>query len=337
MFAYSDPSGTGVLENAGAIDAFRQTLHEWYDRLAALDHSGFTWIEAFDELSPGAEPQHHEVTWRAFPITAAANNDQIDADRFRWQDEYVEWRVERPGGNVVAVTFTTEFPEYFEALAQAGVDALKEEVAALVPDANPTDAELFGPGPDPAGQSPRTRARRFRQNLQANPWNNGDRGILCLAQSFNTLGALFNLLGHCGIDQPNLEPGQVCGKVGGFCGPNRNSDPNVCAAAQGLVRAARSFTASDPAGIFLKRLDGDWRRAGELFDINADPAWALTRKGRRGVLQVTQDLTLDHDPVTSGAMVSKVLVAGSAVMSAADAGLPDWARVGQEQTRGPIA
>ena len=118
------------------------------------------------------------------------------------------------------MTFTTEFPEYFEALARVGVDALKEGIAEVIPGADPTDTDLFGVGVDPNDQSPLARSQRFRSNLIRNPWNVGPNGMLCLTQQFNTLSALFNLVGRCGVARPDLLSGAVCASVGGAVAPD---------------------------------------------------------------------------------------------------------------------
>jgi hypothetical protein len=338
MFAYSDPTGTGFLEASGALAHYREFLHAWYVQLARLRDSGFTLLEAFEELEPGTTPSTATVDWIAFPRTAPVGPEDIDRRRFDFQDEYVEWRTERDGdGRVVRITFTTEFSEYFEALAAQGADVLKEEIARLIPGADPTDRELFGPGFDPDGASPFSRAGRFRNFGARGPWNNGERGILCLAQQFNTLGALFNLLGHCGIHRPQLDPSDVCGDVGGFCGANRNSDPRVCLAAQTLVREGRSFSLRNPAGIHVLELQGLWKVDGTPVDIN-DPesnqgAWVVDRNGRRAVLDVTGRVTMGDDPITSGAQVSARLLVGADVIAAPDDALPAWARAGQEMVR----
>ena len=78
----------------------------------------------------------------------------------QFQDEYVEWRAETQNGVLRKVTFTTEFSEYLQALAEVGVAPLKAEIAKLVPGANPTDADLFG-----AAFNPQTSRRdRTRQD-----------------------------------------------------------------------------------------------------------------------------------------------------------------------------
>lgn len=338
MFAYSDPTGSGVLESSGALTHYREFLHSWYVQLGQLQGSGFTMLEAFGELEPGTTPSTSTVDWIAFPRTASGSPQEIDRRRFEFQDEYVEWRTEQDGnGRVTRVIFTTEFSEYFEALAAQGADVLKEEIAKLVPGADPRDEELFGPGFDPGTASPFSRARRFGAFRTRNPWNNGERGILCLGQQFNTLGALFNLLGHCGVPRPQLDPREVCANVGGFCGPSRNSDPRVCLGAQTLVRDRRSFSLRDPAGIRIVELQGLWKVNGTAVDINYPDsnqgAWVVSRNGRRAVLDVTTGVTMGDDPITSGAQVSARLLVAADVIAAPDDALPVWARAGQETVR----
>ena len=88
-------------------------------------------------MPPGKAPQEGAVQWSAFPITATATNDEIDARRFDFQDEYVEWRVERSAGKVKQITFTTEFLEYYEALASVGLGELVEGIKAVIPHGQP--------------------------------------------------------------------------------------------------------------------------------------------------------------------------------------------------------
>lgn len=343
MFPYSDPVGASFLQEKGALGHYRDLVDAQYQRFARLGNSAFTFLEAFDELAPGTEIAHQAIDWRAFPITALARLQIIDANRLRFQDEYVEWRVNRNGaGELDRVIFTTEFPEYFEALARAGVDALKEGIGEVIPGAEPTDTELFGFGPDPHQQSALTRSTRFRNNLVSNPWNVGPGGILCLTQRFNTLGALFNLVGRCGVPRPDLPATAVCANVGGACGAGRNSDPAVCAAAQELARIEFGLTLQDPAGIVIRRLEGGWSLDGQpIADINdpdvAQGIWTITRNGRRAVLEVPPNLRLNNEAIESGAQVADHLIVGASAIAAPDAALPAFARIGFEnQLRGVV-
>ena len=236
MFNYVDPVGRNFLESPLVAAAFQAKIQGVYEQFARRSQSAFTWLEAFQNLTGGQTPQVPTVDWLAFPLLATANDTAIDQDRFRWQDEYVEWRTERTSGVLTRVTFTTEFPEYFEACAEAGTTFLTQAVHDVIPEANPTVVELFGPGGNPDSLPAVARANRFRNNLRNNPWNNGQQGILCLTQQFNTFGALFNLVTECGVRKPQGSPEDTCALVGGACGPGRSSDPNVCTAAQRAVR-----------------------------------------------------------------------------------------------------
>ncbi len=343
LFPYSDPTGEGALQNAGALQIYRELLHNQYHRFGTLGNSAFTLLEAFEELNPGAAPVEQTVEWRGFPITAQTTRQAIDNDRLRFQDEYVEWRPERDGqGRLVRVTFTTDFPEYFQAFAQIGVDALKAEIRRVIPGADPTDAELFGAGPNPGNQSGPTRAQRFLANLANNPWNMGPKGFLCLTQRFNTLGALFNLVGECGIVQQNVPASDVCSNVGGACGPGRNSDPAICRRVQEVARANFACSLKDPAGVVIRRLAGNWALNGQAIDIN-NPTnnqglWTLSRNGRRGVLNIPNGLRLNSSPIATGAEVADNLFVGVDVVAVANAALPQWARTGSEQqVRGVVA
>jgi hypothetical protein len=340
MFNYVDPVGRNFLESPLVAAAFQAKIQGVYEQFARRSQSAFTWLEAFQNLTGGQTPQVPTVDWLAFPLLATANDTAIDQDRFRWQDEYVEWRTERTSGVLTRVTFTTEFPEYFEACAEAGTTFLTQAVHDVIPEANPTVVELFGPGGNPDSLPAVARANRFRNNLRNNPWNNGQQGILCLTQQFNTLGALFNLVTECGVRKPQGSPEDTCALVGGACGVGRSSDPNVCTAAQRAVRNNLAVTLQDPAGVRILRLEGVWQMNGHQLDVN-DPAqnqgiWVVSRNGRRGVLTVSNGLTLDGNTITSGTQVSRKLRVVATLLATPEATLPDWARRGNEATsRGP--
>jgi hypothetical protein len=340
MFAYADPVGRNFLGNVAAETAFRQSLEGTYDGFARRVDSAFTWLEAFSQLSAGQTPTPVTVEWPAFPLTASTSDTNIDTDRFRHQDEYVEWRIEKSGNTLTKVTFTTEFPEYYEAFAAVGFDALKAAIQDAIPEATPTPADLFGAGFSPAAQTALARAQTFRGNLQANPWNNGQKGILCLTQRFNTLDALFNLLTECGVLKTQGTPEGTCSLVGGACGPGRNSDPTICTRSQKAVRAKLGYTLRDPGGVRVLRLSGIWTINGTVLDINS-PAnnqgvWAVSRNGRRAVLTISTGLKLDGQVLVTGAQVSRALHVAADLLTAPDDALPDWARIGAESgSRGP--
>lgn len=336
MFAYQDPTGTNFLESQGALNEYRNIINFFYQESNRVLNSAFTLLDAFENLPPNTS-RIDSIPWRAFPITAAASNDEIDNNRFILQDEYIEWRVERSDtGQISHITFTTEFPEYYEALAKISIDALIAGIKDVIPNANPTLDELFGSGFNPAVTNAEGRAQLFRGNLIQNPWNNGSQGILCLTQEVNTVSALFSLVDQCSIERTNIPSNAVCGAVA--CVPERNSDPVICQASQDTVRSSRAISLVDPAGIRIKQLLGSWEINGVSIDINDtndnQNIWVISRNERRAILDLTNNnITLGGSPITSGAQISNELQVEADVISAPENSLPNWARTGQELTR----
>ena len=330
MFPYVDPGGT--LQPAAALENYRVALDAEYAISSRLEDSAFAAVEAFVGV-PAASIQVSTVSWPAFPRKATVSNAQIDQNRFVSQDEYVEWRVERDGGRVRRITFTTEFLAYYQALARAGTNALVAAIQAVIPGGNPTPRELYGPAVS-ANPGSLERAGRFVNFAQRNPWINGTKGILCLGHQNNSLLALFRLVDIASIPNDSVEPADLCEALDGFCDPKRNSDPNIAAAVQQLARDGRSFSLKDPAGIEIGALVGIWRRGGDEVDMN-DPntnagLWKVTRGRRRAVLEVPPDLLLDDQPITTGAQVAAALRVQASVISARNQDLPEWARAGNE-------
>jgi hypothetical protein len=173
MFAYSDPVGSGVLEAHSALFEYRIIVHTLYREFGILPQSASTLLEAFD----GVPIEIAQVQWIAFPRTATGPDLEIDRNRYTggpddsgYQDEYVEWLVERDAiGNIKRITFTTEFPEYYEGLAAVGKEALIAGVGDAIPRANPTQAELFGDAFDPDSATSAARQLRFVWHLPNNP------------------------------------------------------------------------------------------------------------------------------------------------------------------------
>jgi hypothetical protein len=108
---------------------------------------------------------------------------------------------------------------------------------------------------------------------------------------------------------------------------------------QSLARTNFGLTVEDPAGIAIRRLAGGWTLNGEAVDVNdpnaAEGIWAVTRNGRRAVLEMAPGLRLNDQTVASGALVADHLFVGVNAVAAPDAALPDFARTGAEsQLRG---
>jgi Putative peptidoglycan binding domain len=163
-----------------------------------------------------------------------------------------------------------------------------------------------------------TAGMLFKQNLPNNPWNNGQKGIFCMANFDNTVRLLLGLAANCATPRPDVRPQEVCGIVGSInCVPGRNSDPFVCNAAQTEVTNGNVLSLSDPIGIQIIALQGIWQINGAEININ-DPqqnqgVWTVSRGKHRGVFKNIAGLTLDGAPITTGAQVAKKLQVGAQV------------------------
>lgn len=334
MFPFADPVMDGVLQAKGALATYRAAMNALYVRFARMPHSAFTLLDALEA------PNSHEgtVTWIAYPRLVNASDQAIDAQRFKLQEEYVEWRVEKSGSKISRIVFTTEFPDYYAALAEISADALVAGIVAAIPTAQPTDAELFGNNFNPSAATGDQRAMAFSNNLLQNPWNNGSKDILVLSQPNNTLFALFALVGNCGILTDAQGADAICAQANGSCVPGRNSDPSVCEATQNIARAGNVLSLKDPAGIQIKQLRGIWKLSGVQIDINDETqnsgVWKISRNGRRATLDLTRgNLTIGDDEIRSGAQVATALEVGATLMFSAETDVPAWARTGQESSR----
>jgi peptidoglycan hydrolase-like protein with peptidoglycan-binding domain len=406
MFPHQDPTNSNFLQSQGALDTYRGRLHAQYESAAKLPGTKFVPIRAFGSVNSaqgldrnisfvlGTTFSNTIVPWNAFPRrNQAINNAQVDANR-RSQEEYVEWAVQSNAGTISSIAFTTEFAAYFQTLADHGFETLVAGIKQVLPNANPTVAELFGTSQKPAaltvdgvvgpatwdllerildrppanapvlrrgsqGEAVKWLQTRlswlnlfdgkltglfdqttenavkaaqkkyigggelFRSHLPNNPWNNGQKGIFCMANPDNTLPLLFGLLSQCAVPRKDVSPQDVCSLVGSTnCVPGRSSDPNVCVTIQREALQGNVFSPTDPVGIQILKLQGIWRINNTQIDIN-DPqknqgAWQLTRGGRRGVLKNLPGLTLDGTPITSGGQVARKLQVGLKVTIAAE-------------------
>ena len=220
----------------------------------------------------------------------------------------------------------------------ASNSALVAGIKAVIPGAAPTAAELYGPNFNPTTAAPEARARAFRGNATEQPVERWPQRHPVPRRSSSTPWARCSTWAATRRFPSRTFPSAPCApRSAGFCGPARNSDPSISAAVQTLARARRGLAFADPVGIQIEALGGIWRIGNTQIDVN-DPAanqgvWTITRGGRRAVLKVVPGLMLDDEKIESGAQVAAVLSVIAQAVSAAEADLPAWSRVGQEQSQ----
>src|SRR6476469_8955227 len=157
---------------------------EWSARVKEIfsNYVGPKFPQFYDPIAKNtpADAQRPMIPWAAFPADLRATKPSqarrwplADGDR-ELQDEYCEWSVERSGGRITKVTFTTEVPEYWAHLFHTDPARL---VALYQKHVDPRDnlADLRGPGGN------------YRPE---NKWNTSRPGRLAhMMQRNNTLGA----------------------------------------------------------------------------------------------------------------------------------------------------
>jgi hypothetical protein len=155
MFTYQDPTESKLLQERGASESYGNKLAVRFAAAAKHPKTKFVTQEMLQGLVAASPSQTLTVPWIAFPRkrTSIAPR-QIDENRSEFQEEYVEWASDYTAGALTKVTFTTEFPEYFQALADVSFEALVAGVQTSIPGAKPTAMELLGvmtpPAPLPA-------------------------------------------------------------------------------------------------------------------------------------------------------------------------------------------
>jgi len=217
-----------------------------------------------ENVSPSLTPQFYDaakvpeqnvlpaakITWIGFPkqVKLAKPNDQArwkaaDAQR-NVQDEYLEWSVARDAttGKITRVVFCNEGPEYYEFLGQYQPDVLVSLYQTLNPGADIQKEDLF------IGEN---------YNPQ-NKWNNATTTgtIAHLIQPANTLGAELDLGARATVLRKDANGNLITDsdqliKCSQYGNPNRNSDPTIGAAVNGLARQHAMITIQNPVGLYI--------------------------------------------------------------------------------------
>jgi hypothetical protein len=257
---------------------------------------------------------------------------------YRPQDEYCEWRVTRnPDGGIQRVTFTSEPPEYWQALHGDTLPNISSG-APTFPTTGDRDrlVELYRTfvSPEVVYEDLICPVDLVDSSDPANPfvvyakgtynpynrWNTTD-GIMHLCQPANTLGAEIQL----GADATILR--QKAGRAvtdpdaliccAAFGGPNRTSDPTIGSSVNELAWLGFFLTLRNPVGLYMHHLDmsGFTKPNGapiepEYFQVvRGDEKLKLIE---RAVFEVpaeegftVSDLKIGGEPITRGSQIAE--------------------------------
>ena len=221
---------------------------------------------------------------------------------YRPQDEYCEWRVERDeDGRIVKVTFTSEPPEFWQALHgdtirkedDEGEDSPFEGKPSLVRDlyreyVNPAVEldDLRCPTDLYSGRDSEKPLYRRGEYNPYNRWNTTD-GIMHLTHPANTLRAEIRLGADATVlrqrdDRLVADPDTLIARAG-YGGNNRCSDPTIGASVNHLASLGFGITLANPVGLYMDHLDmtGWTTPRGETID----EGWFTVVRGAPGLIE----------------------------------------------------
>jgi hypothetical protein len=190
-----------------------------------------------------------------------ADGTELRARTRTMQDEYLEWHADTvrdaDGENIERVHFTCEGPEYWQHLGRRDFATLHRLYEKHLGRTIPEEDLRYPPGTVQERDRPVDVGGRYNPD---NDWNT-ERGALHLTQVNNTLGAEVNLAARATIarrDHPDpLDAPDLLADCGAFGDPRRDSDPNIGAAANALVRDRHLVTLTDPIGLYIAAFRGD--------------------------------------------------------------------------------
>jgi hypothetical protein len=312
-----DPPGNN--QDFGGDAALRSAWSKWmsheFDVGVAsvqgyLNHHGGGTCQFYNPLThpldaPDLPLAAGDITWNGFPKRYSAAGPGQPAQyakaegpaapgEERDQDEYLEWFANRKNGKIVSVHFTCEAWDYFDFLAQHTpakvVELYKSWIGPQV-----KEEDLFSGG----------------QYDRLNKWNT-QSGAMHLTHSANNLFAEVFLAATATVrrQQHGAEltadiPLIKCGRYGE---ENRNSDPAIGAAVNGLARAGRRITLANPVGLYMASFDGNG------LTLNGQPAGGFF-KVVRGAFPLGLRAVYELPPAAAaqGLTVSDVKIGGTSI------------------------
>ncbi len=225
----------------------------------------------------------YEVAERLYPLSQSVipggsgffGGPQWDDLYYRPQDEYCEFRVERdPYGKIIRVTFTSEPPEYWQALHGDTLADYDGNFTYRMPGDPKKLLAVYRELVDPAVQledlicaedlvdTSGTQPVVIYPKGSYNPYNkwNSTHGIAHLAQPNNSLSAEILLGGDATVlrkdaaGNPVTLPEALC-CASRYGGPNRTSDPTIGATVNDIARTGAYVTLRNPVGLYMDSIN----------------------------------------------------------------------------------
>jgi len=236
--------------------------------------------------------------------------------------EYCEWHVDRDpiDGSIRRITFSSEPPEYWQALFGGELHALGDPSQPSVK--FPGDPErvlaLYRQLVSPDVQLDDLKVKKRFIGAQGeifevgqyNPYNewNTLRGIAHLCAPPNSLGAEIKLGADATVlyadssGQEVVHPDAlVC--CAGFGGANRNSDPTIGATVNSLARLGAMITLVNPVGLYMDHIDTNgWELPG---GIDAQDCVRIVRGSSRLIERLVVEV-----PPSTGLTLSDLRIGG---------------------------
>lgn len=275
----------------GQVEAWSEAVSGWFDssiKETSKKVDGFP-IQFFNPLTfdPSGILVEQAIVWNAFPkqlfrefgrdvafqqADLLRNQGKLGNVYFdRPQEEYCEWHVRRDANTnkILSVTFTSEPPEYWQALAglvpgsgdskglnfPSDLNHVLRLYRELVSSAVELDDLIVKKDFRDAND---VLFKKGDYNIY-NKWNTS-HGIAHLNSQPNSLqaeiqlGADASLLYLNPAGQLLVEPEALIA-YGGYGGANRNSDPTIGSSVNALARLGAYITLLNPVGLYMDNID----------------------------------------------------------------------------------
>ncbi len=174
-------------------------------------------------------------------------------------EEYLEWRVVRDAtGAIARIEMTCETPDYMARVAGYAPETLLKIAAEFAGEAEADARDIYGDDYRQMTAEQRVSAfnRRHisRGSIPVSNYGNGNKALLCMTQSVNSLAAAVNLAVRAAYPwstgaRPLTGPEAIVGE--GWAAPCRNSDPNIATVVIRAVHAGSKIALADPPGIYM--------------------------------------------------------------------------------------